>query len=99
MNTELPDTITIEITEEDRQKAVAFVDFKNCIIATALKRMGYEHASVGTIDITVNGQDYDLDKYCGCDELKDLTIDNSISCAPFYGKGVVGKKFVATKHL
>jgi len=41
MKTKLPKRIKVKFTEEDRISAGRYTDSANCLMATALKRMGY----------------------------------------------------------
>lgn len=91
MNTErVP--ILIEITEEDRQKAGIFSDSSGCLVATALKRNGYNHArGVPLADIRmmqVDGAHY------WCDDINAAKLHYSESSEPLYSPEVVGKQII-----
>lgn len=87
--------ILLEITEEDRQKAGSLINANRCLIATAIRRMGYRCSTVGggrDSTASVNDSDYQLDI---SDVLPDVDLDALIGgVGPFYKPGVVGKQFI-----
>jgi hypothetical protein len=85
--------ITIKITEADRKKAKRYGDIEGCIIFTALKRAGHHPESVGSLSAKINGLEYEFDPETpGLDTRVCANLD--AEKAPYYGKRVVGKKFV-----
>lgn len=84
---------TVTITEADRKKAGCFTSNCDCLIATAIKRMGAESVS-------------EVVDYCNIDEHlfthapigpEELFRNSSAKNRPFYGPEVVGKKIVFTR--
>jgi hypothetical protein len=81
--------IMLEITEEDRQTAGPFGDIENCLVCTALKRMGHTDVSVGCPFAFIGGKMYRADGI----ESSQLGSTHSRR-APFYKPEVVGKQII-----
>jgi hypothetical protein len=81
----IPVPIMIEITKEDRQNAGHFTEINNCLICTALHRMGYD----GRISVDPTSVDIGKKRYEGQLYARELCWDGYN-----YGKEVVGKQFI-----
>lgn len=53
--------IKVKITKEDLKKASSYDSTRNCLLATALKRMGYKNVDVGGFTVDINEDIYRLD--------------------------------------
>lgn len=93
-----PRYIKVTITEEDRQKADRYCSNGGCLIATALKREGYElgPGGVGGFEVNVNGKNYTFDEECGVGG-NVVKTDYSSREKPFYLPSVVGKVVSCTR--
>lgn len=91
-----PKEIKITFTEEDRQKAEVFTNGTDCLVATALKRMGHKNMMCYTNHHYVDGYQYicpDTDS----DSLCYITIDKRTHpYGPYYHPQVVGRKATLT---
>jgi len=95
MKTQLPNKIEVTFTEEDRISAGAYTDTKNCLMATALKRLGYNHDR----DVRVHPGVVLIDhaKYLG--EVYTHTMKRSNSWhKPYYDSSVVGTTITLTRE-
>jgi hypothetical protein len=93
---ELPKTITVVFTEEDRVHAGMYKDNDNCLMATALKRMGYNHDTEvkvsgggitylnGIVYFPRHSTPFDAGTVCNADR----------HTRPYYDKSVVGRKVI-----
>lgn len=50
--------ITVEFTEYDHLTKGSYSDCDSCLLATALKRMGYENVNVGATRVVIGGVDW-----------------------------------------
>lgn len=90
-----PDTIEVEITEEDRQKADKYEDPKRCLLCAALKRMKYKKVSVDCVGVTIGAIDYrytEASFNCTASE-----FNHDAKRRPFYRKSVVGMRVTLTR--
>ena len=92
-----PDIISVTFTEQDRQTADDYMDNCNCLLATALRRMGFSGASIGANGSTSfnMGTDTELDYspvYARDEEnWFDSNVENDAAEKPFYKSEVVGR--------
>lgn len=96
---ELQFPIKITITEEDWLKAEPYSSTRDCIVATACKRvLGVNDVSVDAFDIDVLEDNLWVtlglfSEHLGCE----WTKNNDSEIGPFYDKSVVGKSFEIIK--
>lgn len=56
----MSESITVTFTQEDLDKAEAYTSCRDCLLATALKRIGYRAISVGGAgDLSIGGRDFE----------------------------------------
>lgn len=90
-----PRIIHVTITEEDRQKAGKFSDHCSCILATALKRMGYGVIGEGVDNSVIRVPN-------SCMRYNHARWEHADAHAnygerPFYAPEVVGKTIILTR--
>jgi hypothetical protein len=101
----LPNTITVTIQEIDRQCAGHFQYGSGCLIATALKRMGYNHdtpISVCLDYVEIGGIRYNPNKSIGIRALHAINgrdQSNMLADGIHYREGVVGKVIKLQKEV
>ncbi len=96
MKTIPTEPFSVTITEEDRQKADGYLSCRNCLIATALKRVGFEYVTADpyTVGLRLNPGDEEVE-FSTKAGLEDVCMDGNT-----YRPEVVGRTFTFTpkKH-
>lgn len=89
-------TIKVIFTEEDRQNADKYDSNTDCLLATALKRMGFEDVSVGGWgNFSIDGIYYrPVTKFN-----VGLVEDEFATQAPYYYPSVVGMEMEFTNEI
>lgn len=104
MNTVFPNIIEVVFTEEDTKKAKDYCDSDNCLLATALKRMGYNRISVaGLGEVDIYEYDGDESKIKHNYSPKENWFNGNIQSFSYgagytYKKSVIGLKLTLMKQ-
>lgn len=78
--------IELDITYDDWKNAKYYTSRCGCLVATALKRLGYTDIDVGPGNARADGKRYHSDQLF-FDKVKGIHTDEF----PFYDKSVIGK--------
>ena len=84
---------TVTITEEDRQEAGEYAHNCNCLLSTAVKRLGGKRVVENVTSMWIDGVEFTHQAFHPGDAYRDLSALHR----PFYRSEVVGKKITFTR--
>ncbi len=103
-NMDTKQTIRVTFTEADRINALEYTYNHDCLLATALKRMGFKASVGGSGRATINGEDF-YPAYKKGDEFRfrgkeiEVKVPYKDGFRRFYKKSVVGKTLTLKKWI